>query len=188
MSRSKAVLAILLVLGLGVFAAGCGGDDSSSQDEQIEQLEAQVEELQEQNAAEPEPSPEPPPEPEPAPEPTPDPGVVRGYEFFSSPTGNIGCSMADDGVRCDVRERSWSPPPKPGNCQLDWGQGVSVGSGEAGYVCAGDTTLGGTQVLQYGESSEVGGFVCESSEAGMRCENTGTGHGFDVSRSAVELF
>lgn len=158
MSRSKAVLTILMVLGLGVFATGCGGDDSSSQEQQVEQREQ------------------------------PEPQVVRSYEFFSSPTENIGCSMSDEGVRCDVRQASWNPPPKPANCPLDWGQGVSVGDGEAGYVCAGDTTLGGTTTLRYGESSKVGDFICESSEAGMRCENTSTGHGFELSRSAVNLF
>jgi len=153
MSRTKGIVLMMVVLGLGVFALGCGGDDSSSQED-----------------------------------PVPDPGVVRNYEFFSSPTGNIGCAMSDDGVRCDVRQASWTPPPKPANCELDWGQGVSVETGEAGYVCAGDTTLGGTSTLQYGESSKVGDYVCESSEAGMKCENTSTGHGFDVSRGAVELF
>src|SRR6478672_1709483 len=48
---------------------------------------------------------------------------------FQSPSGNIGCYIAKSGVRCDIRERSWKPPPKPGYCELDRGQGAEPGPG-----------------------------------------------------------
>ena len=199
MSRTKGVVTVLAVLCLGVFAFGCGGDDGASQEEldkaraegakeakaeaeaqaKIDELEAEVEELKEQgedgddSLAEGSGSAT---------------GSARTLEFFSSPTGNIGCSMTDDGARCDISKRSWKPPAKPASCQLDWGQGVQVGGGRATYVCAGDTTLGGSEVLEYGQTSQVGDFTCESSDAGMRCQNATNGHGFELSRESVELF
>ena len=35
---------------------------------------------------------------------------------FQSPSGNIGCFIGKSGVRCDIRTRDWSPPPKPASC------------------------------------------------------------------------
>ena len=61
---------------------------------------------------------------------------------FRSPSSNIGCEMAADLARCDIKERAWAPPPKPAGCDLDWGQGIQVsGSDKAQFVCAGDTAL-----------------------------------------------
>ena len=62
--------------------------------------------------------------------------------FFQSPSGNIGCAIGGGGVRCDIREHTWTTPPKPDTCDVDYGQGVAVGrGGEANFVCAGDTAL-----------------------------------------------
>ena len=54
--------------------------------------------------------------------------------FFESPSGNIGCVIGKgSGVRCDIRERDWSPPPKPAGCPVDWGNGLTVAKrGRAG--------------------------------------------------------
>src|SRR6478609_1456542 len=35
---------------------------------------------------------------------------------FTSPGRNIGCFMDPWTVRCDIRDRNWSPPPRPANC------------------------------------------------------------------------
>jgi hypothetical protein len=93
------------------------------------------------------------------------------------------------GVRCDIRHHSWATPPKPKNCELDYGGGVFVGKhGRAGYVCSGDTTLHAGPVLPYGESERKARFRCTSEEAGMRCVNLRNGHGFLLSRQRVRLF
>jgi hypothetical protein len=111
---------------------------------------------------------------------------------FRTPSGNIGCigetAGADNSVRCDIRNRSWSPPPKPASCQLDWGQGLSLGrTGRARYVCAGDTALNVGPKLAYGSSRRIGAIVCVSRTAGLTCTNA-AGHGFTMSRTRVRRF
>jgi len=50
---------------------------------------------------------------------------------FTSPSRNIGCFMDPWTVRCDIRDRNWSPPPRPANCPefgdygQDYGQGIA---------------------------------------------------------------
>jgi hypothetical protein len=110
-------------------------------------------------------------------------------ERFQSPTRNIGCAITKQGVRCDIGERSWDPPPKPRSCELDWGHGLQLRRrGSARFVCAGDTTLGVGRVLRYGSSIRVGRFRCVSRRKGIRCANSRNRHGFFLSRARVEWF
>lgn len=109
---------------------------------------------------------------------------------FTSPSGNIGCILADDMVRCDISARDWTPPPRPADCPdfTDFGQGITLNpTGPASFVCAGDTTLGSGAGLPYGEFRAGGGMSCTSEPAGMRCSNS-DGHGFTLSRQRYTLF
>ena len=109
---------------------------------------------------------------------------------FTSPSGNIGCILADGTVRCDVAERDWAPPPRPSDCPdfTDYGQGITLGTtGRASFVCAGDTTLGSGPGLPYGQFEAGGGVSCTSEPSGMRCSNS-DGHGFTISRQDYTLF
>ncbi len=109
---------------------------------------------------------------------------------FRSPSANIGCAMSARSVRCDIRERTWSPPPNPPDCPVDYGQGVEVSTVGSGHlVCAGDTTLNpSAPVLGYGRSTAAGSLSCVSSEAGIACRNSGSGHGFFISRQAYRVY
>jgi hypothetical protein len=108
---------------------------------------------------------------------------------FQSPSGNIGCALSRDGVRCDIAERDWTPPPKPASCELDWGNGVAVDRhGRAQIICAGDTTLHAGRHLAYGDSLRRGRFRCTSRRTGMRCVNRRNGHGFVLSRQRAKRF
>jgi hypothetical protein len=112
--------------------------------------------------------------------------------LFQSPSGNIGCAMSSGElgvqVRCDIGVRSWTAPPKPASCDLDWGQGVYVGRrGRAGYVCAGDTTLHQGPRLAYGKSITLGHLHSTSLTSGVTCTNRTDGHGFSISRQRVRL-
>jgi hypothetical protein len=108
---------------------------------------------------------------------------------FKSPSGNIGCAIGAGGVRCDIRAHAWRPPPKPASCQLDWGNGLTLGKrGRARFTCAGDTLLGAGAVLAYGRDIERGRFRCLSRRRGMRCFNRRNGHGFALSRQAARRF
>jgi hypothetical protein len=115
--------------------------------------------------------------------------ALAAFKGFDSPSGNIGCVMESRSVRCDIGDHDWAAPPKPKNCELDYGGGVAVGlGGRAGFVCAGDTTLHSGPPLAYGKSQSLGRFRCASEEAGMRCVNRRNGHGFLLSRQRVRLF
>jgi hypothetical protein len=120
-------------------------------------------------------------------------GPAEHLTSFQLPSHNIGCYMSTQfggNVRCDIRDRTWTPPPKPANCELDWGQGVAFhGNGKAGIVCAGDTTLDKTApVLDYGSTSRSGPIQCHSSQAGVTCANSRDGHGFFLSRETYRVF
>ncbi|WP_235683241.1 DUF6636 domain-containing protein [Mycolicibacterium fluoranthenivorans] len=108
---------------------------------------------------------------------------------FISPTGNVGCILDADYARCDIIDRDWNPPPRPVDCELDYGQGIGIAPGERpAFVCAGDTTLGGEKVLAYGDSLTRGQLSCDSSENGISCRDARTGHGFSLARQVYQLF
>jgi hypothetical protein len=117
-------------------------------------------------------------------------GTAEALVFFKSPSGNIGCVLGKrDGVRCDIRHKTWTAPPKPSWCDVDWGGGVQVGLRKrASFVCAGDTVLGADRTLGYGKSIRSGRFECFSRTSGMRCVNHRNHHGFRLSREHFKLF
>jgi len=108
---------------------------------------------------------------------------------FRSPTGNIGCAISAQGVRCDIQNRSWRPPAKPRSCDVDFGQGLTVDrSGRAGFVCAGDTVLHVGRKVAYGTLVRRGRFACRVRTSGVRCLNTRNRHGFSLSAQRYRRF
>jgi hypothetical protein len=119
------------------------------------------------------------------------PAGNHGPHHFETPSHNIGCFVSAHDARCDIRERSWNPPPEPKACikiGLDYGQGLVVGQHAAEFVCAGDTSLGGPVVVPYGSSVQRGRILCISRAKGMKCRNDATGHGFLLSRERYRIF
>lgn len=117
------------------------------------------------------------------------PGAAEDFAHFTSPSGNVGCILDSTYLRCDIAKRNWAVPPRPADCELDYGQGIALTPGEpAVFVCAGDTTLGGADVLAYGRSITRGALSCTSAESGISCRDTGTGRGFSLSRQVYQLF
>lgn len=117
------------------------------------------------------------------------PATASADVRFRSPTGNIHCVMSADGVRCDIRAKTWRAP-RPTGCRLDWGQGLRVARrGSRGrVVCAGDTVLSlGRRVLRYGRRARLGGMTCVSRRRGVTCTNA-RGHGFRIARERYRLF
>ena len=107
---------------------------------------------------------------------------------FRTPSGNIGCVYSSDPgsrpyLRCDIRSRLKPLPPKPRNCDLDWGDSFEMRSkGTVAVTCHGDTAIDPRNpVVRYGSTWSRGGFRCTSAVAGLRCWNQ-TGHGFFLSR------
>ena len=54
---------------------------------------------------------------------------VDRFTAFRSPSSNIGCYLKADYVRCDIDERNWKPPPRPADCEWDYGQGIKLVAG-----------------------------------------------------------
>lgn len=111
----------------------------------------------------------------------------RGSFSFRTPSGNIWCAISDTEARCDITEKSWAPPPKPADCELDWGDAISVDAENAAFVCAGDTVQeDSAPVLPYGGVVERGDLRCRSEEQGVTCEHRPTGNRFLLSRQRYE--
>ena len=99
--------------------------------------------------------------------------------------------MVDPGyARCDIKDHSWSAPPKPSDCDLDWGDALQVSDKAApALVCHGDTALDpSAPVLAYGQRTRPGSIVCKSAEAGVTCTHQPSGRGFFISRERYQLF
>lgn len=168
----------LLVAGAGVVLVGalcsCGGEAGPRNNTGTEQTKASS-------------------TPDPSTSPAPGIREVDGFTAFSLPSGNVGCVInAGKDVRCDVRERSWSPPPRgSSDCAPDpgsYGNGITISAGgTARFTCARDIALGG-EPLAYGDSVTVGVLRCESTQSGMTCRDVGTGHGFSIARESYRLF
>lgn len=110
---------------------------------------------------------------------------------FTSPSGNIGCMLDETFVRCDIRQRDWTPPPRPSDCPsfTGYGQGIEIAAGHRPrFVCAGDTAYSLSAALPYGHSMSAGPLTCTSAESGMTCRDDGSGHGFTLSRQGYQLF
>jgi hypothetical protein len=119
------------------------------------------------------------------------PAGDHGPHYFETPSHNIGCYLSRHDVRCDIRDRDWSPPPEPKSCikiGLDYGQGLVVGPNRAEFACAGDTVLGGPGLLGYGHSARRGSIFCVSRSAGISCRNADNGHGFFLARARYRFF
>ncbi len=117
--------------------------------------------------------------------------AVSDLTGFTSPSGNIGCIIDSDSVRCDIRERDWAPPTKPADCPdvVGFGQGLTLSAvGKADFVCAGDTTLMSGPSLAYGDSITTGSLRCEVTQVGIECRNPEHGSGLSLSRQGYELY
>jgi hypothetical protein len=112
---------------------------------------------------------------------------------FQSPSKNIACIYFEyDGhkaLRCDIAEKTGPIPPKPRNCEQDWGNSFEVNAkGQADRSCTGDTQIGQTlRVLPYGEVWRAAASSCKSEESGITCFNADR-RGFSLSRAKQDVF
>lgn len=109
--------------------------------------------------------------------------------FFTSPSGNLACSLARTGAVCEIDEHAFPEPAQPADCDLDHGTMLAVEpDGPARFLCHGDTAfVDGAVVIPYGGRISNGAFVCSSSEAGMSCSTAEGDHGFHLSRASYRL-
>lgn len=198
--RRKLVVATLLAAGGVMLGAGCGTSDSGSSDQEVRiaTLTGQIKELRAQNRSltrensrlrrQLKRSETTTGTPQPAPAPA--SGEPMSYDAFQTPSGNIACNLAGSVARCDIKKKDWDPGPRPSSCPVDWGGGLEVGgSGKGRVVCAGDTVMNpDAPVLEYGQQTQVGDFLCASEEDGVSCVQSASNHGFEISGQSFRLF
>jgi hypothetical protein len=116
------------------------------------------------------------------------PPAEGGSKGFTTPSGNIACTVSADGARCDIKKQEWTERPrKPADCTLEFGDAIAVsGTGKAEFVCHGDTVFGAGPTLPYGAAVRVGSTVCTSRESGVECRLDA--HGFTLARAKYTLF
>lgn len=116
--------------------------------------------------------------------------VLQG---FRTPSSNIHCMIAIEGsradLRCDLLTNEGKTPPKPADCQFDYGNAFGMEpSGKATRLCVSDTVASPDYpVLAYGKGWKAKGFSCVSLRTGLRCTNR-DGHGWELSKSQQRLF
>lgn len=110
---------------------------------------------------------------------------------FRTPSGNIGCDMRANSVRCDILNYTYRPPRKPASCDFDWGGALYIGPrGRTRFICHSDTVMpppGRARTAKYGQTIYRNGFSCSVTRKGVTCRNP-AGHGFFVSRTAYRRF
>jgi hypothetical protein len=116
---------------------------------------------------------------------------VTSTRAFTSPTQNIYCLLESTFASCRAETHTWKVPPRPASCDTDWGDDLEVDeAGPATFRCSSDAATydwTAERQLAYGHAIRFGHMQCQSTEAGMRCDNLTTDHGFTVSRETYQL-
>ncbi len=108
---------------------------------------------------------------------------------FRTPTGNIHCALLGGELRCDIVQRSYTPPPQPRRARdCSYGSAVAMQArGLPEVLCVTDTAVNPEHpVLAYGSSWSRGGFSCSSAQNGVRCTNR-DGRGWELSRARLNM-
>ncbi|WP_083337971.1 DUF6636 domain-containing protein [Mycobacteroides franklinii] len=118
---------------------------------------------------------------------------------FRTPSHNIICLLSTgdnpdyNHVRCEIAQIAYLPPPPLPDCgsfAKSMGHMVFLYQGRpAGFQCAHDSISADIDVpvLAYGQSIQAGSFHCDSTEQGVDCADTGSGHGFRISRGGYDF-
>lgn len=114
----------------------------------------------------------------------PAPDGAREMTSFTSPSGNITCTLGDDQVSCTIKEYSFNANgPSCSNNSTPFTATVTT-QASAGGSCQTAFKASGT-TLAYNSSAKHGVFACTSTEEGVTCWNTLNGQGFTVNRHAA---
>jgi hypothetical protein len=99
--------------------------------------------------------------------------------WFLTPSGNLGCEVADHDVRGSYAFCQSNRRP----------QTVRMAPSGRLSICRGQRCLGdppeNTPTLAYGRRVRVGRFSCTSAASGVRCVVVASGRGFVIDRVAI---
>jgi hypothetical protein len=111
---------------------------------------------------------------------------------FASPSGNITCTIDENGARCGIANLANDPAPVEG-CDGSVGHVYVVttaGVPEVPCVPKNEKPKKAgkkVDVLGYGEVAREFGYTCTSEEAGVTCTDDTTGRGFTLARAGGEI-
>ncbi|UFU04070.1 hypothetical protein LQF12_05630 [Ruania suaedae] len=108
---------------------------------------------------------------------------------FALPSGNIWCEIAADAATCVIEAFSFSPP-EVADCAADSvGYRWEVSAEGAGPLCGtAPEQPGDLAELDYGQVTQVGDILCESTEGGPVCRSISSGHGLQIARGGTRTF
>lgn len=114
---------------------------------------------------------------------------AQAPQGFKTPSGNIYCLSYNNELRCDLLSTTTPKPPRPKDCDLDWGNAFTMTvKGKAARICHGDSAMDPSYpVLQYGKTWKKGGYSCTSLTSGLNCTNKDK-HGWLLSKSRQVIF
>ena len=117
------------------------------------------------------------------------PTFAMAQDAFQLPSGNIRCGVWEGVLRCEAMQFSYRAPPRPADCEFEWGGAIELPRrGAAAPICHGDTvTDPKAPVLAYGAAWQGVGQSCTATPQGLRCVNA-EGRGFEMARARLRLF
>ncbi len=118
---------------------------------------------------------------------------MTGAQTFSTPTGNIVCTISSQGVRCSIARLAKDPKPNVGECTGYVGYVAELRSTGPTLPCVATEDLPGgandsLPVLEYGKKQTVNNYECESLRTGMKCYDINNNRGFNVARAGITTF
>lgn len=185
------VLALFVVFVWALLLRGPGGVDGavSASPTPSESSEGMSASAEPEESATPDASVEPSPSPSvsASAELTPIPAGAIVLPSFAMPSGNIGCVIDDDGAACQIGDSTFTGPGVP-TCDTGGRLVLMDESGVAVECFAGPeapifSDASGLPVLEYGQTSTVGPWLCTSSNSGLECTSRADGTGFRLSRA-----
>ncbi|WP_139738655.1 variant leucine-rich repeat-containing protein [Actinomyces wuliandei] len=115
----------------------------------------------------------------------PAPDDALEMSVFTTPSGNISCSLGEDSVSCTINDHDFvGEDSSCSGSSEPFTASVGVEGGASGS-CEEDFASTGAS-LQYGASAKNDTFACTSSEEGIECWSQVTGQGFTLSRASSE--
>ena len=112
-----------------------------------------------------------------------------GQVEFVMPSGNIGCVVTPEGGTDVYEPEGGGPEIICDRVEPDYVR-VVLGADAAEELdeVADTSCCGAEQVLEYGEWTEIEGFVCYSETTGLTCNTEDEAHGFSMARAGIETW
>jgi hypothetical protein len=112
---------------------------------------------------------------------------ANGQVEFSMPSGNVGCIFTPEGGTDTYQPDGGGPELSCDRIEPSY---INVRLGPVGKAMLNENPgeqgcCGAENVLAYGNTTHLGGFVCTASTGGLTCETADGRHGFCVAKARM---